>query len=421
LWVGIRPEQCGTEDEDMMAPDERKFHDLVTLSGPPVPGDVLTAEVGSAKGSFLSLLDAGGSALLHVDIDDPGPRLRVACEQANGSWDVRGWLPVAVGANAVRIEFLEAAIDVSVAPSARLRIAVDPRSVFRVAATEGWRAVRLELVGAADAARRVLTDIAVLPETGGGARPDLIFDIGMHNGDDTAFYLAKGFRVVAIDANPVLCTAAARRFARPIEEGRLHILNIGIGPRPGRMEFHINRTHSEWSSFDAATASRGHDTEAIMVHVQDIAGLIARMGVPYYAKVDIEGFDAEAVIPLVSASQQPCFISYENGTLDIFETLVATGYTRFKLVNQAEVPSQVPPIPPREGLPVQHRFNPGSSGLFGEESPGAWLPAAPTRALLRSYQEARSQDLARTLYIDWFDLHAARDAAEVAARRPRLD
>jgi hypothetical protein len=61
------------------------------------------------------------------------------------------------------------------------------------------------------------------------------------------------------------------------------------------------------------------------------------------------------------------------------------------------------------------------SGLFGEESPGAWLPAAPTRALLRSYQEARSQDLARTLYIDWFDLHAARDAAEVAARRPRLD
>lgn len=33
---------------------------------------------------------------------------------------------------------------------------------------------------------------------------DLIFDIGANNGDDTAFYLKKGFRVVAIEADPAL-------------------------------------------------------------------------------------------------------------------------------------------------------------------------------------------------------------------------
>ena len=31
---------------------------------------------------------------------------------------------------------------------------------------------------------------------------DLIFDVGCNNGDDTDFYLRKGFRVVAIDADP---------------------------------------------------------------------------------------------------------------------------------------------------------------------------------------------------------------------------
>ena len=34
--------------------------------------------------------------------------------------------------------------------------------------------------------------------------PRLIYDVGMHNGDDTAYYLRRGFRVVAIEPNPAL-------------------------------------------------------------------------------------------------------------------------------------------------------------------------------------------------------------------------
>jgi hypothetical protein len=29
---------------------------------------------------------------------------------------------------------------------------------------------------------------------------DLIFDVGANNGDDTAAYLARGFRVIAVEA-----------------------------------------------------------------------------------------------------------------------------------------------------------------------------------------------------------------------------
>ncbi len=44
--------------------------------------------------------------------------------------------------------------------------------------------------------------------------PRLVFDAGMNNGDDTAYYLFRGFDVVAIEANPALCARARRRLPR---------------------------------------------------------------------------------------------------------------------------------------------------------------------------------------------------------------
>jgi hypothetical protein len=47
--------------------------------------------------------------------------------------------------------------------------------------------------------------------------PNLIYDIGMHNGDDTAYYLSRGFNVLAVEANPKLAATATERF---VEEKR---------------------------------------------------------------------------------------------------------------------------------------------------------------------------------------------------------
>jgi hypothetical protein len=51
--------------------------------------------------------------------------------------------------------------------------------------------------------------------------PQLIYDVGMNNGDDTAYYLQRGFRVLAIEANSDLVANAATRFAREIGTRRL--------------------------------------------------------------------------------------------------------------------------------------------------------------------------------------------------------
>lgn len=40
----------------------------------------------------------------------------------------------------------------------------------------------------------------------------LIYDVGGHLGEDTDFYLKKGFKVVAIEANPGLAERLSERF-----------------------------------------------------------------------------------------------------------------------------------------------------------------------------------------------------------------
>jgi len=66
----------------------------------------------------------------------------------------------------------------------------------------------------------------------------------MHNGDDTAYYLHKGFRVIAIEANPALAKRGEQRFAAALAAGRLKILNVGIAAAPGEAEFFDPTMHS---------------------------------------------------------------------------------------------------------------------------------------------------------------------------------
>lgn len=42
---------------------------------------------------------------------------------------------------------------------------------------------------------------------------DLIYDMGLGDGSDTAYYLSKNLRVLAIDPNPIAVEKARERFA----------------------------------------------------------------------------------------------------------------------------------------------------------------------------------------------------------------
>ena len=257
---------------------------------------------------------------------------------------------------------------------------------------------------------RLVTDLPMVRPLARTVCPDLVYDVGMHNGSDTDFYLKKGFRVVAVEANPLLAARNARRFADWIDIGRLVIVNMGISNVAGRMTFHVNDERTEWSSFNPQIASRGFATREITIMATPLETLFQTFGTPHYLKIDIEGMDAVAVEAACALSPPPFFISFENGNVRSFEKLVAAGYTRFKMVPQSSVKELKLPEPAREGLSVDHTFLYGSSGPFGEETPGEWVDADTMGAFLKDHFQARA-NLKEEDY-EWWDMHAALPAPE---------
>src|SRR3989441_8132891 len=98
-------------------------------------------------------------------------------------------------------------------------------------------------------ARAVLTDIRA-SDVGGPRRDptpreqtmerDLVFDIGVNSGEDTAQYLRRGFRVVGVDANPEMVALCEQRFRADISAGRLVLLNVGLAAEDGTASFFVS-------------------------------------------------------------------------------------------------------------------------------------------------------------------------------------
>ena len=79
---------------------------------------------------------------------------------------------------------------------------------------------------------------------------DLIFDVGLHKGEDTAFYLKKGFRVIAFEADPELVEYCNQKFADEIRNEQLVIVSGAILPHndagklPQSVKFYKNTKNS---------------------------------------------------------------------------------------------------------------------------------------------------------------------------------
>jgi FkbM family methyltransferase len=232
-------------------------------------------------------------------------------------------------------------------------------------------------------------------------QPDLIYDVGANTGQDTEFYLKKGFRVVAIEANPRLVGDCRVRFERDLSRGRLQLLNVGVGIKPGPLTLYINKTYHEWSSLFEDIGKRGGEFDTVTVDVVTLDDVLKTHGVPYYLKIDIEGMDNAAIQAAGRLADRPRYISVETGPGPAWiDALHEISYQWFKLVDQTTVESLVCPDPSREGKTIPHRFVAGSSGPFGEETPGEW----------RSHREVRQEWLDILAKPDpknlWFDIHA---------------
>ncbi|WP_158514992.1 FkbM family methyltransferase [Nioella nitratireducens] len=245
------------------------------------------------------------------------------------------------------------------------------------------------------------------PATNATIRNDLIFDLGMHWGLDTDFYLRKGFSVVALEANPEMCAKIGGRFASEHADGRLVIENRAFWSTEGdEIAFHVNPVKDDWSSVKRGWAEKGgHDSQEIRVQTTTLAGLFDRHGVPRYIKCDMEGVDDLFTEQLATDPRRPAFVSVEAMSVETVCYLRAAGYDRFQIVNQA-LHNMVRPLnPPREGQFAEVKFNGHMSGPFGLELPAEkWIDAEECLERFQLFRRLQLKD--GMLCHGWIDFHA---------------
>tara|TARA_B100001287_G_C22639134_1_gene509167 strand:- start:403 stop:1227 length:825 start_codon:yes stop_codon:yes gene_type:complete len=215
---------------------------------------------------------------------------------------------------------------------------------------------------------------------------NLIYDIGMHKGEDSDFYLKKGYRVIAFEADPDLIELSKSRFVNQIKNKQLVIVEGAIVDyekySKETVEFYKNDEESVWGTISKKWANRndrlGKSSTVISVKAINFNEILNQFGIPYYMKIDIEGLDTICLKALLNFAQKPKYISIETSK-DFFknfdyelELLSEIGYKNFKAIQQKDVPFQIQPNPSKEGTYAEHNFLIGSSGLFGSDLAGSW-------------------------------------------------
>ena len=167
---------------------------------------------------------------------------------------------------------------------------------------------------------------------------DLVFDVGAHVGDRIAAFRRLKARVVAVEPQPALVRTLKLIYGR---DRAVAIEPVAVGRSAGEIELKLNIDNPTVSTASpefiaAADSAAGWEgqawTRSVRVPVTTLDALIARHGVPAFIKIDVEGFEAEA---LAGLTRPVAALSFEfttiqrNVALAALERCRALGYGHY--------------------------------------------------------------------------------------------
>jgi FkbM family methyltransferase len=133
---------------------------------------------------------------------------------------------------------------------------------------------------------------------------DLVFDIGAHVGDRTAAFCRLGCRVVAVEPQPPLVGLLRKFYGH---SAKVMIAPVAVAASPGNIDLLINSanpTLTTASPIFVASAARArgwcreHWGRRLRVPAVTLDQLIERHGEPSFLKLDVEGFEDNALAGL---------------------------------------------------------------------------------------------------------------------------
>ena len=169
-------------------------------------------------------------------------------------------------------------------------------------------------------------------------RGDLVFDVGAHVGDRVASFRRLGARVVAVEPQPAMVKVLKLFYGRRAD---VAIEAVAVGCGVGSTSMMINADNPTVSTASPAFVTAARDapgwqtqrwTKSVPVPVTTLDALIGKHGAPVFIKIDVEGFEEEALQGLSRAVKALSFeftIIQRDVALACIERCMALGYMRF--------------------------------------------------------------------------------------------